>query len=162
MDKIKKIEKRLLSEIFNSKDKLLDLVIELEDFYFEFEQKYIKLLEHLENSKKICLDRYPIEFMLLLPSFLNKKLSFSLRFLPVWREFIVTASIDVAEDSQETKQPHLYIFIPNFSGIFAEDIFPYLLSEDLFYLEDGYLTLKLKPLVKYREFIIWKEENAWS
>ncbi len=154
MDKIKKIEKMLRSEIFKHREKLIDLGVELEDFHFEFDPKHIKLLEHLENSKKICLDRYPIEFMLLLPSLLNKKLIFSLRFLPSWREFIVTATIDEAESSKETKQPYLYIFIPNFSGIFAEDILPYLLSEDLFYLEDGYLTLKLKPLVKYREFIL--------
>jgi len=154
MDKIKKIEKMVLSKIFNSEDKLIDLGVELENFHFEFEQRHIKLFEHLENSKKICLDRYPIEFMLLLPSLINKKLCFSLRFLPVWREFIVTTSVDVAENYQEPKHPYLYIFVPTFSGIFEEDIRPYLLPEDLFYLEDGYITLQLKPLVKYREFII--------
>jgi hypothetical protein len=32
----------------------------------------------------------------------------------------------------------------------------------LFYLEDGYITLKFRPQVKYREFIIWKRGNAWK
>jgi hypothetical protein len=154
MDKIKKIEKMLISEIFNSKDKLINFGVELEDFHFEFEPRYIKLLESLENHSKICLDKYPIEFMLLIPSLINRQLCFSLRFLPTWREFIVTTSTDVVEDYKEPKQPYLYIFIPTFSGIFEKDVLPYLLPDDLFYLEDGYITLKFRPQVKYREFII--------
>jgi hypothetical protein len=153
MDKIKKIEKRLISEIFKSKDKLINLGVELKDFHFEFEARYIKLLENLESSQKICLERYPVKFSLLLPSFLNKQKYLSLSFLPVWREFIAIAYIDVVEDSEEPK-PYLYIFIPTLGVIFEKDIYSYLLPNDLFYLEDGYLTLKLRPLVKYREFIL--------
>jgi len=153
MDKIRKIEKRLISEIFNSKDKLINLGVELEDFHFEFEPRYIKLLEDLENSGKICLDRYPIEFALLLPSLLDGRKCISLSFLPTWGKFIVIAYTDVVEDLEEP-QPYLYISIPALSGLFEKDIHPYLLPDDLFSLEDGRITLKFRPLVKYREFII--------
>jgi hypothetical protein len=152
MDKIKKIEKKVLSEILNSKDELINLGVELEDLHFEFEPRYIKLLEDLENSQKIFLDRYPVEFVLLLPSLLGGRKYISLRFLPVWREFIVTASIDSAEDLEEAR-PYLYLFIPTFSSLSEKDIRSYL-PDDLFSLEDGYIALKFKPLVKYREFII--------
>jgi len=153
MDKVKKIEKKLLSEILKSKDKLINFGIELEDFHFEFEPRHIKLLEYLENSGKICLDRYPIEFSLLLPSLLDGRKCVSLSFLPAWREFIVTAYIDVTEDFEEAK-PYLYISIPALSNIFEKDIRSYLLPDDLVSLEDGHITLRFSPLVKYKEFII--------
>jgi hypothetical protein len=150
MEKIKKLERKIHEEINKSKDELINFGVELENFHFEFESKYTKLLEYLDKSRKICLDRYSVEFVLMLPSLINKREGVCIRFLPVLKESVVAPAINAVEDLE----PSLYIFIPTLGGVFEEDIYFYLSPNDLFSLGDGFLSLKLKPLVKYIEFVL--------
>lgn len=152
MDKIKNLENSINEKVISAKDELINLGVELESFYFEFEPRYKKLLEYLENSGKINLSFYLVGFALFIPSLLYKE-DFVVYFAPPLDSPVVTKS-SRNSDSQE-KIPYLYISIPSFSSTSSEEINSYLLPGDSFSLTDGDITLRFTiHSVKYKELIL--------
>ncbi len=152
MDKIKKIERKLSREILKTKDELVKFGVDLEGFCFEFEPRYRKLLEALDNSEKIYHDLNKVGFALFLPSLTDKQKDFVVYFAVTLQECIVTTG-PKGRDSKETS-PYLYISIPTLSRVSEEEAYAYLLPNDLFSLEEFSISFKFYPSVKYREFII--------
>ena len=153
MDKIKKMEEKITKEILIAKDELLkNYGVELESFNFEFEPKYKKLIENLDNSKKIYFDPDKVRFALFIPSIGDKQKDFVVYFAIVLQKAIVTAS--PKSDNSKEEFPYLLISIPASPSLSKKDVYSHLSSNGSFLLEKGYLTLKFKSFVEYREFII--------
>jgi len=153
MDKIKNLEYSINEKVISAKDELLNLGVDLENFYFEFEPRYKRLLEYLESSGKISLSFYLVGVALFIPSLLYNKKDFVVYFAPPLDSPVVTtASRD--NDSQE-KIPYLYISIPSSSNTSSEEINSHLLPSDWFSLVDGAITLRFTiSSVKYTELLL--------
>jgi hypothetical protein len=153
MDKIKKVEERINKEILLTKDELLtNYGVELESFKFEFEPRYKNLIENLDNSKKIYFDPGRVGFALFIPSIEDKQRDFVVYFAIALQKSIITTAPKSGDSKEEF--PYLLISIPASLSLSKEDVYSHLLPSDSFLLENGYITFRFNPLVRYKEFII--------
>jgi hypothetical protein len=153
---IEPIEMKLFVEINKAKNDLLNLGVDLESFFFEFEPRYRKLLEHLRDSGKICLDINKVGFALFLPSLTDKRKDFVVYFSVDLKKCIVTTATK-SENSKEIF-PYLLVSIPISPSVSEKDIYShidsYLLPNDFFSIIKEDIIFKFSPLVKYRELVI--------
>ena len=154
MDKIKKMEEKITKEILIAKDELLtNYGVELESFNFEFEPRYKKLIENLDNSKKIYFDPGRVGFALFIPSIEDKQRDFVVYFAIALQKSVVTTAPKT--DNSKEEFPYLLISVPASLSLSEEDVYSHLLPNDSFLLEKGHITFRFNPLVRYKEFIIW-------
>jgi len=153
MDKIKKLEEKILKEILIAKDELLITHgVELESFNFEFEPRHKKLIENLDTSKKIYFDPGRVGFVLFIPSIKDKQRDFVVYFAIALQKAIVTTA--PKSDNSKEEFPYLLISIPASLNLSKKDVYSHLLPSDSFLLEKGYIIFRFNPLMRYREFII--------